>query len=228
MSWQDEATTIVEGRGEVTDKFDFAVFAVSIEGKGKTGKAAKESIQPKITELVSVVGMFTDNAKIDKLISFFTTIPYTDYDNDRKPISGYCTTFSLRFEVRELLMVNEVHDAITDLDVRAYSPMFMVDSAHRETMNEEAFKKAFQHALDQLRNQKHTITDVSKTFSNHLCKIVGWEVLPANSDSDFNYSKNAVTLGGRSESSPQLIIEGKAKVSVSIRVGFKFEKPRDD
>ncbi|MEK7159267.1 MAG: hypothetical protein AAB766_02070, partial [Patescibacteria group bacterium] len=121
-----------------------------------------------------------------------------------------------------------VHDAITDLDVRAYSPMFMVDSAHRETMNEEAFKKAFQHALDQLRNQKHTITDVSKTFSNHLCKIVGWEVLPANSDSNFNYSKNAVTLGGRSESSPQLIIEGKTKVSVSIRVGFKFEKPRDD
>ena len=42
MSWQDEATTIVEGHGEATDNFDFAVFAVSIEGKGKTGKAAKE------------------------------------------------------------------------------------------------------------------------------------------------------------------------------------------
>lgn len=227
MSWQDDSTTIIEGHGEVTADFDFAVFAVSIEGKGKTGRAAKESIQPKIEELLNVIRQFTESAKISKMISSFTTIPSIDYDRDRKPKTVYGTTFSLRFEVHNLLMVNEVHDAVTNLDVRAYSPMFMAFPAHYEAMKREAFKTAFQYALNQLHSQKHNAIDAIKvcsdcvrTFKSPILEIVGWEVLPENHDNAFNYSKSVPTLGGNG-SSPELILEGKAKVSVSIRVGFK-------
>lgn len=227
MSWQEEATTIIEGHGEDTDDFDFAVLAVSVEGKGKTGRAAKESIQPKITELFSVLGQFTTPTEINKMISSFTTIPYTDYDNDRKPKSGYQATFSLRFEIHALEKVNEVHDAVTDLDVRVYSPTFMIDSVHRETMSKKAFREAFQHSLNQLRSQVRTINEIAdnKHFSD-IWTITGWEVLPEDRDGNFHYSKGAATLGG-SESSPELIIEGKAKITVSIRVGFKFKNLND-
>lgn len=136
--------TSVNVTGVAEADYDTAFFSIAIEGRAKTGAAAKDKARPVIDQvnacLASLekegIGFAKDKAKAE-----FEVAADMEYDGRRQKPVGYVATYTLRVSTECVDQASKIHDKLSSVEgAQVASPSFKVKDL--EALHKEALKDA--------------------------------------------------------------------------------------
>lgn len=219
--------TTISARGYVTADYDTASFAMTFSETAPKAKAAKAALKKGVEQVTSTIEALKKSGLVMLASSYRTSVtvaPNWVYnDKTRKNVlEGQKATYTLSFQTQTLEMVNDVYDALSELDLNELNLASPTHSVRAEAeLKQQALEDAWRVAQTLFANQCAVLNLNPTNFFPS-----SWNVdYSGQSYGKFRNSTNAVAMsasGGFSadEDDAIEINAGRAKVEVTLSVVY--------
>lgn len=133
MEAREDVFTTVTAVGIARAPYDRVGFALSAEGRGKTGPESKEVLARTVAAIQTALNALRDGGAdipaADKIRKSNRTNAEYDYSGSGpRRLKGYTSTYTLSFVSKDLSRVSVIQDALTSLSgVQVGDPVFMLE-----------------------------------------------------------------------------------------------------
>lgn len=234
------STTTVAASGTAESDFDVVGFSVSVSAIAVASvPTAKAKLKVKVEELTKVVEEIQKNLNLKfvkgSVRSGSSVQEKHEWVKNTQEFKGYEATYSFSFELDDLTKVNEVYEALTNLqEIKVGSPSFRLKN--RDKLNKKALKKAFTAVQDRFESEcqvlgldpaAYVIDTWEASYSDSRRSDRVSSRMAMAQSADFNLESAAggapMAMAGsaRSRASDPLdIMAGQATVNVNLEVGY--------
>lgn len=202
--------TTVKATGYVIAQWDYATICMKVKGRGKTGPEAKSETSNPSRQVFDTLRNFGVTDKTLKS-AFSLSEQWRHSTNGEVKLSEYEATHKITAFIDNLDKLGELHDALTSIiGIEVESPKLRLTPEHRTSLQEEAFKKAFEKAQQRW---------------NHECKVMGlnqadYYIGSYSTTYDSNYKTD---VGGEVSTTADDVLEfhaGAALINVELHLSF--------
>jgi uncharacterized protein YggE len=222
-----QALTNVSAVGVAEADYDVVRFCVTIEGKGKTGPAAKEDARKGIDATTAAIKALEDdgiNVDRDRLKASLSVNAHQKYDraSGEHKKDGYLATYTVTFSSTSVDKASDIQDRLTSIaDAQVAAPDFKIlDLAglQRKALIDAKAK------VDQRFDDQCAVLGIRETD----CSLASYDVRYDDSESAGARPMRALALMSASHESvggggppPVEIKAGKARVKATLTVSYQ-------
>lgn len=240
------SATTVAAYGTAESDFDVVGFSVSVSAIAVASvPTAKAKLKVKVEELTKVVEEIQKNLDLKfvkgSVRSGSSVQEKHEWVKNTQEFKGYEATYSFSFELDDLTKVNEVYEALTNLqEIKVNSPTFRLKN--RDKLNKKALKQAFTAVQERFESEckvlgldpaAYTIETWEASYSDsRRSDRVSNRMAMAQSDGLEMAGDGLEMAGARAQAAPSAggararasdpldIMAGQATVSVNLEVGY--------
>lgn len=219
--------TTISARGFVTAEYDTASFAMTFSEVAPKAKAAKAKLKKGVEQVTSTLETLKKSGLVMLASTYRTSVtvaPNWVYNDKtrRNDLEGQKATYTVSFQTQTLEMVNDVYDALSELDLNELNLGAPTHSVRAEAeLKQQALEDAWRVAQVLFANQCKVL---GLNPSNYT--VNSWQVdYSGQTYGKFRNSTNAVAMsaGGGFSADEDDAIEinaGRARVEVTLTVNY--------